>query len=276
MPESDEILIACLAYCLTWEVRGAHASQHWSKIHQYVKDQGDLTETERWICELYEEMSPSAQEERSILSRINARLDHPRRVVFFRKSILALLPDSLQEAAAKHHLMHALVLPQGYGRIRSWLAEHTFSRLRSASEPVPLATREADFLCFIEQPYFIEGFRKFWKQEPKYRNNKQTRVLLSVAAALSQMVAYQDTAELIEWSHRLGRMGNYTEQTCCDVSELSLTMLNESYDPQEIGYRLLVDAKESDRRVLVSFCERYADDLTAFARDLVRSMQMAI
>lgn len=277
MIESDEFLIVCMGYCLTWEVGGVRASQYWPGIREYVQQHESFTETERWVSELYEESSPTAQEERSIISRINARLDHPRRAVTFRQSILALLPAPLNEAAAKHRLMNSLALPEGYGRLRSWLAEHKIARL--GPEPVelpPLSSREADFQRFIENPYFIEGFRKFWKQAPKYRDNKQTRVLLCVAAALSQMVLCDDAAGLKEWSHRLGRIGSYTEQTRHDVAELSLAMLDESYDAQELGYRLFIDAKEADRKVLVNFYERYNDQMTGFAHDLVRSMELGI
>jgi hypothetical protein len=276
MAESDEFLIVCMAYSLTWEIGGAHASQHWQGIRAYVQEHHGLTETERWACELYEESSPSAQEERSIMARINARLDHPRRVVDFHKAILRLLPESMAATAAKHRLMNSLALPQGYGRIRSWLAEHQFARLRPKPELPPLATREADFQSFIEHPYFVEGFRQFWHMPPKYRNNQQARILLCVGAALSQMLPGDDGDKVEEWSHRLGRMGNFTERTREDVVELCQMMFDASYDAQEIGYRLFVDAKEADRTAMVAFCERYADELSGFARELTRAIQLPL
>lgn len=274
MAESDEFLIACMAYSLTWEIAGANASQHWSGIREYVQDHDGLSETERWICELYEESSPSAQEERSILARINVRIDHPRRIVNFHKATLRLLPESLVEAAEKHRLMNSLVLPQGYGRIRTWLSEHKFARLRPKPGLPALATRESDFRSFIEHPYFIEGFRRFWHVSPKNRNCKQMRVLVCVAAALSQMLPGEGAEQLAEWSERLGRIGNYTEQTRKDVAELCQMMFDASYDAQELGYRLFADAKEADRRAIEAFCERYVDVLTGFARDLVGGMRL--
>lgn len=263
-----------MAYSLTWEISGANASQHWQGIREHVQNHEALTETERWMCELYEESSSSAQEEYSIMARINARLDHPRHVVNFHKAILGLLPESIMETAAKHRLMNSLALPQGYGRIRSWLAEHQFAHLRPKPELPPLATREADFRNFIEYPYFIEGFRKFWRVAPKSRDNKQMRILLCIAAALSQALPGEDGDDLEEWSLRLGRMGNFTERTREDVAELCRMMFDASYDAQEIGYRLFVDAKEADHTALVAFFERYAEDLTGFARELIRSMQL--
>lgn len=113
MKESDQFLIAAFSYCLTWEICGARASQHWQDIRDYIQQSQALSEMERWTCELYEESSPTAQEERSILSRINARLDHPRVVVIYRKAILDLLPGYIAETASKHRLMNSLILPQG-------------------------------------------------------------------------------------------------------------------------------------------------------------------
>jgi len=275
MAESDEFLVACMAYCLSWEIAGANASRHWRGIREYVQHTDGMSEAERWICELYEEIGPSAQEERSILARINRRIDHPRRIVNFHKAILRLLPEAIVEAAAKHRLMNSLVLPQGYGRIRIWLSEHKFARLRPKPELPAPATREMDFKEFIEHPFFVEGFRRFWHAAPKYRNCKQTRVLLCVSAALSQMLPGESAEALAEWSERLGRMGNYTLQTREDVAELCQMMFDASYDAQELGYRLFADAKEADRAAIEAFCRRYADELTGFARDLVRGMQLA-
>jgi hypothetical protein len=276
MTESDEFFIANIAYCLTWEIGGMRASQYWQGIREFIDQSKLLSEKDRWVCELYEESSPTAQEERSILARINAKLVHPRVVLSYRQAILAILPEELAETAAKHRLMNSLTVPEGYNPIRSWLAQHKIADLsRTKVEKVPLAAREADFVRFIEHPYFLEGFRRYWHQAPKSRNNKQTRVLLCIAAALSQMVSFDDESELKGWSERLSKIGNFTEQTLKDITDLSLAMNNESYDAQELGYRLFVDAKEVDRINLTTFCNRYSEELTGFARELVRSMQIA-
>jgi len=277
MSESDEILVVTMAYCLTWEIGGARASQHWQGIRNFAMTCDALSETERWVCELYEESSPTAQEERSILSRIKARLDHPRVVVTFRQAILNLLPSSIAEAAAKHRLMNSLSVPEGYGRLRSWLSEHKIAGLRPAQPDLaPLAAREADFLRFIESPYFLEGFRKFWQQAPKSRTNQQMRILLCIAASLSQMLACDDSSEWQQWCSRLASIGCYTEQTQADVAELCLAMTSESYDAQELAYRLFADAQAVDRRNIITFCERYTEELGGFARDLVRGMQITV
>lgn len=277
MTESDDFLVVSMAYCLLWEVSGKRSSQHWPAIRDHIENSVALSETERWVCELYEESSPTAQEERSILSRINARLEHPRTVMAFRQSILALIPEELAEVAAKHRLMNSLSVPEGYSLLRSWLAQYKLTKVRPVqTEVAPLAAREADFLRFMEHPYFLEGFRRYWHQAPKSRNNQQVRVLLCVAAALSQMITCDDESELAQWSARLGQITNFTEQTQHDVADLSLKMLNESYDALELGYRLFVDAKEVDRINLTTFCQRYSDELTDFAGDLVRGMQVAL
>jgi hypothetical protein len=276
MRESDEFLVAAMAYCLSWEIAGARANQHWSVIRDYISQQDGLTEMERWSCELYEESSPTAQEERSIQSRINFRLDHPRAAVKFRRAILKLLPDAIRDTAAKHRLMISLVVPEGYGPVRTWLAERNIAGFSLSAPPalLPLSVREAEFSQFIESPFFLEGYRRYWHQAPKFRNNKQMRVLLSVSASLSQMITFDDIHELKRWCAKLAIIGNYTEQTQLDVAELSLLMAGESFDVHELGYRLLVDAQAVDRQNIITFCDRYADELTDFARELVLAMKI--
>ena len=275
MSESDDFLVASMAYCLSWEIGGAGVRQHWKAIRDYIEKSESLSEMERWMCELYEESSPTAQEGHSIVARINARLDHPRKVISFRQSILALMPEALAETADKHRLMNSLSVPVGYSMLRSWLTQSKVAPAISAqSKAASLATREADFLRFIEHPYFLEGFREYWHQAPKFRNNKQMRVLVCIAAALSQMVCCVDASDLRLWSQRLSKIGNYTEQTQKDIADLCLVMMAESYDAEELGYRLYVDASEVDRINFITFCERHANELTDFARDLVRGLQI--
>ena len=275
MRESDAFLVTTMAYCLSWEVAGAPASQHWAGIRDYTQENDMLSDTERWCCELYEESSPTAQEERSIQSRINARMDHPRAVIKLRESILDLLPESIRESAARHRLMQSLITPEKYGTLRTWLAERNIAGFRPAQPNLaPLAEREADFYQFIETPYFLEGYRKFWHQKPKSRNNRQMRVLLCVSAALSQMLTFDSASELRQWCKRLAVIGSYSQQTQLDVAEMCMLMAGESYDAHELGFRLLVDAQALDRKNLITFCDRYADDLTGFARELVRGMQI--
>ena len=100
------------------------------------------------------------------------------------------------------------------------------------------------------------------------------RVLLCVSAALSQMLTFDSSSELREWCKRLAVIGSYSQQTQLDVAEMCMLMAGESYDAHELGFRLLVDAQALDRKNLITFCDRYADELTGFARELVRGMQI--
>jgi hypothetical protein len=53
-------------------------------------------------------------------------------------------------------------------------------------------------------------------------------------------------------------------------------MFQESYDAQELGYRLFADAQAVDRKKLTAFCEHYENELTGFARELLRGLQIGI
>jgi hypothetical protein len=277
MTDPDPVLCVKLAYCLTWEIASVRASQYWLRIRDFIKTCERRTEMDRWVCELYEESSPTAQEERSIVARINAQIDQPRSLESYRQAVLELLPGSLYPMVEKHRLIKALACHGGSrGRFSLWLAERKITALRSSAGNLPpMAEREADFLRFIESPLFVEAYRKFWHQAPKYRNNQQVRVLTCLAASLSQMVRLATVEELQVWIERLGCLGSFSIQTQRDLAELCMDMTTHTYDAQELAYRLLVDAQEVDRRKLIQFCYQYADSLTEFAQELVRGLQLS-
>ena len=271
----EEFLIVSMAYCMTWELAGARASEHWSEIHAFVTGENALGERQRWTIELYEEGPPTAQEERSIRSRIDAYLLQPRDVAYFRSGILNLLPEGLREAAATHSFMHGLAMPSTeYGKLKSWVMRWKVARYQAPQVRVlPMAEREEDFSRFLEQPYFVESFRRFWRVAPKRRNNRRTRVLVCIGAALSQMVRVDETVDFDLWTGRLTASCHFTSQTRDDLRSLIDEMSDVSYDVQELAYRLFVDARAVDQQNLRGFIVRYGDELSALAPELACSMQ---
>ena len=213
-----------MAYCMTWELAGARAKEHWSEIHTFIADGNALNEQQRWVVELYEERAPTAQEERSIRSRMDAYLLQPRDVAYFRSGILNLLPDPLRNTAEAHSLMHGLAMPSTeFGILKTWVMRWKSSQFQASQVRVlPLAEREADFGRFLEQPYFVESFRKFWRVPPKRRGNRRTRVLVCIGAALSQMVRVDESVDFDLWTERLMIACHFTEQTKEDLRSLIL------------------------------------------------------
>jgi hypothetical protein len=272
---SEEFLIVCMAYCMTWELAGTRAPEYWSEVHAFVAGENTLGEKQRWTIELYEEGPPTAQEERSIRSRIDAYLHQPRDVAYFRSGILNLLPESLREAAATHSFMNGLSMPSTeYGILKSWVLRWKVARYKAPQVRVlPLAEREEDFRRFLEQPYFVESFRRLWRVAPKRRDNRRTRVLVCIGAALSQMVRVDESVDFDLWTSRLTASCYFTSQTRDDLRSLIDDMADVSYDVQELAYRLFVDAREVDQQNLQGFIGRYGDELSALAPELARGMQ---
>tara|TARA_B110000208_G_scaffold66130_1_gene85761 strand:- start:2614 stop:3408 length:795 start_codon:yes stop_codon:yes gene_type:complete len=260
---------------MTWELAGTRASEHWSGIQAFVSGENALGELQRWAIELYEEGPPTAQEERSIRARIDAYLLQPRDVAYFGSGILKLLPEGLRETAATHSSMHGLAMPSTeFGTLKSWVmgwktAQYHAPKVRA----LPLAEREQDFNRFLEQPYFVESFRRFWQVAPKRRTNRRTRVLVCIGAALSQMVRVDEAADLDLWAERLTASCHFTSQTKDDLRSLIDEMCAISYDVPELAYRLLVDAREIDQQNLHGFIRCYRDQLSAMAPELARNMQ---
>jgi hypothetical protein len=260
---------------MTWELAGSRAPEHWSEVRAFVTGNNDLDERQCWTIELYEEGPPTAQEERSIRSRIDAYLHQPRDVAYFCSGILNLLPEHLREAAMAHSFMNGLAMPPtGYSKLKSWVMSWKMARLKTSPvRHMPIAEREEDFRRFLEQPYFVESFRRFWRVGPKCRSNRRTRVLVCIGAVLSQIVRVDETVDFDLWTNRLTATCYFTSQTRDDLRSLIDEMSAISYDVQELGYRLLVDAREVDQQNLQSFINRYAHELSALAPELARSMQ---
>ncbi len=270
-------MLTCLAYCLTWELAGPRAASAWGGIREYADADGGLGERSRWMAELYEESPPSAQEERSLMRRLEPMLQTGREVKRLRDELLALLPEAMRESAAGHSLMRPLSVPSEYNKLKAWLLGKQVSaqRLRIVGE-TSLAEREVEFERFLEQPFFLEGFRRFWRHPPKFRTNRQTRVLLTLAAALSQMIELEQVADFSMWKKRLAEDCHFTDQTQDDLSYLVEHMADFSYDPQELAYRLFVDAKDADKRNLRGFMEHYSKELSAFCADFRKGMEYGV
>ena len=264
-----------MAYCMTWELAGSRARNHWGGIRSFVSGENHLDERQRWTLELYEEGPPSAQEERSIRSRIDAYLVQPRDVLYFRTGILNLLPDVLREAAGVHSFMHGLTAPaNGYGKLKSWGVSWSLGRSKvSQVRTLALAEREEEFNRFLELPYFVESFRRFWQVAPKMRSNRRTRVLICIGAAMSQMIRVEDSVGFELWTHRLATISHYGLQTKQDLCRLIDVMNGVSYDLQELAYRLLVDARVIDQQNLERFIKLYSDELSKLAPELASRMR---
>ncbi|HAQ58867.1 MAG TPA: hypothetical protein DCR32_07630 [Opitutae bacterium] len=272
---AEEFLIVSMAYCMTWELAGTRASEHWSDIHAFITGENALGELQRWTIELYEEGPPTAQEERSIRARIDAYLLQPRDVAYFGSGILKLLPEGLREAAATHSLMHGLAMPSTeFGTLKSWVMRWKTAQYHAPQvRALPLAEREQDFNHFLEQPYFIEGFRQFWRVAPKRRSNRRTRLLVCIGAALSQMVHIDKVVDFDLWAERLTASCHFTLQTRDDLRSLIDEMSAISYDVPELAYRLFVDTREIDQQNLQAFIRCYRDQLSALAPELALNMQ---
>jgi hypothetical protein len=262
-----------MAYCMTWELVGSRAPKSWDLIHAFVAKEGSFAERERWAMELYEESSPSAQEERSVVSRIESFLLKPRDVAYFRAGILSLLPEALRHAAESHSMMRSFAMPSDYGKLKTWVMGW---RLASYAKPhvtvSPLAEREADFARFLELPFFLQGFRRYWQAKPKYRNSRQTRTLVCRAAILSQIIQADESTDFEQWTLHMAGDCHFSEQTRGELIILTQEMSVFSYEAEELAYRFLIDAREIDQRNIVNFIKRFSGELSEFSKEFMQCM----
>lgn len=271
---TEDFLTACLAYCLTWELAGTRAPEHWDKIRDYVRSGGYIVERQQWTTELYEEAPATAQEERSILARVETLIVRPQDIGRFRDRVLALLPEPMRQSAAGHSLLRRVAVPTDHSKLKAWLVARTPRRFPPLSQSFPLGEREVEFDRFLELPYFLEAFRKFWEVPPKYRNNRQTRALICIGAVLSHSIPAPETGNIEKWSTRLADTCHYSPQTQEDLFVLIDAMSGFSYDTQELAYHLSVDAKSVDNENLRTFIRRHSDELTDFASEFVRDVEL--
>lgn len=274
--QSKEFLILGLAYCLTWELFGAKAPSYWDHLHEYIEEESGLNERERWTLELYEEVAPTVQEERSILGRLVPLLNKPVQLMAARDVILTVLPKESSEAALRHSLLRPLQIPDDQNVLKKWLSglgaktsldSNGYSEMASS-----LSTREADFNHFLLQPFFVEGFRRFWHKPPKKRSNRQTRALVGISAALSQMICPDDLGQTEYWCHRVAEACHLTKQTEKDVYSLVAEMVAFTYDASELAGRIFADASVVDKQNFSLFMSTHSDLLSEFKDEFEREL----
>ena len=271
----EAYLVGVLAYCAVWEVAGYRAPENWGRIRFFLEEEAGLDERQRWAAELYEEAAPSAQEERSLQYRIEAHFSGPRDALAFRERVLALVPEAMHTTVAGHSLLRHLETPREFSRLKQWLAHwRLVGPGRRRFTALPLAEREAEFQRFLELPFVVEAFRRFWHRPPKYRNNQQTRVLVCVAAVLSQMVGVGESADMREWASRLSASCAFSDQTRDDIAGLAEDMSANFYDIEELAYRLVVDAKAVDKRNLREFVRTHRSRLADCSDELLRGLEL--
>lgn len=274
----DLFLSLCTGYCLTWEVAGTRAPEQWGLLRQALRTSDELAEHERWAAELYEERLPTAQEERTLLSRLEQVIHSRRQMEEMKALIQSLLPESLRAAAAKHSLLQALQLPQEPSVVQTWLKRSGLHLPATADTPLPwggcLGEREADFERFLSLPRFEDNFRKYWHSGPKNRSNRETRALVTIGAIFGQSLRIGTPAELEQWTKRLGSGCHYSSQTQIDVLDIAADTAGESYDATELTYRLLADANPQDVTYLKDFIGGHLADMTGFASEMLRLMEL--
>jgi len=266
---SEDFLVAGLSYCLLWELWGDASEDDFAEHKERVERRCELTERDHWRLELYEESSPTAQEERSLLDRLQRYRRYAGNGVSIADSIVALLPPQLQERAARHSLLRRIDPPSP-----GWFAR-LFRRRGTAprADPAPLADREADFERFLNLPGAVEGFRRFWRRPPKNRDNRQTRVLVILGMALGQSIDLETESKRHRWLERLERACHFSEQTRDDLLEVAAMTNEASYNAEELAYCIMIDARNRDQANFVAFLETYESALYAFGAELERTLK---
>ncbi len=266
-----------MGYCLTWELAGARAPEHWAHLRAEAGRGDVLTELERWSAELYEEGPPSAQEERSLLSRIECALRGRRQLEAVKRLIVDLLPDVLHPAATRHSLLQGLRLRREPSVVETWLKRTGFGLAGDDGFPdaaARLGEREADFSRFLSLPGFEEQFRAFWRREPKLRGNRQTRALVTIGALAGQCIRPHDGVDWDRWAARFAGTCHYSIQTQQDVLLIAAETSGHCYDAQELAYRLLADARPQDIRYLKEWIARHEDEMNPIASELRRLLNL--
>lgn len=251
----------CLGYCLCWEIAGKASLESWRKLRAVTAECHIFGPNHRRLIELYEESRPSVSEERYLARRVERLVpDHDSRKRLA-KWLLSCLPDEIELSAARHPLIRDWISPpKKKGNTR--LFYRTAHRKASTPEERAPAEseREEDFAQFLAMPGFEKAFEDYWHKEPKNRNNRETRGLVTIAAILSHFFPPEQFEEHSTLRVSLKADCHFSDITVDELSAIGLKLESNWYQTADLAYRLMVDTRASDRVNIDQLLKSLEDD----------------
>ncbi|WP_309383641.1 hypothetical protein [Cerasicoccus frondis] len=237
--------LICFYLCLSWELY-LDQSEVAEQVEQLLVG-ANITAYQKWVVELYQEERTSLEDGRSAFARLKGvvRRCHNGRQV--REFLFSLLPAGKQGAAAKHPLMGDLV---GHRSGPTHLFGVRRAKIANRIEPgstLPVVEREAEFDRFLKQTGFLESFELYWRQPPKNRDNKRTRVLVLAAAIVAMTTPLTVEEDMKREIELLQRRCHFSVETGEAIIRICHHLYPEQLDAVWIAQSFITDAESADR-----------------------------
>lgn len=250
--------LICFYLCLSWELYLDQQEVNEQVEHLLVN--ADLSAYQRWVLELYQEDRTSLEEGRSAFARLKAivRKHHNGKAV--REFLFTLLPKSKQDAASRHPLMGDLV---GHRAGPTHLFATRRARIANrmeAGNSLPAVEREAAFDDFLKRPGFLESFELYWRQPPKNRDNKRTRVLILAAAVVAMITPLTEEEDSEQEIKLLQRRCHFSVETGEAIIRICRRLYPEQLNPTWVAQNFLADATDADRDSYAKLLEEASAD----------------
>jgi len=237
--------LICFYLCLSWELYLDQREVN-EQIEQLLVG-AELSAYQCWVVELFQEERTSLEEGRACFARLKAvvrRLHNGKAVQEF---LLSLLPDSKQAAATRHPLMGDLVGHRsGPTHLFATRRARIASRMESG-DSVPQVERQEVFDEFLKRPGFLEAFELFWRQPPKNRDNKRTRVLVLAAAIVAMITPLTEEDDNDREIGTLQRQCHFSVETGEAIIRICRRLYPEQLNPAWVAQSFIADATETDR-----------------------------
>ncbi|WP_269540849.1 hypothetical protein [Cerasicoccus fimbriatus] len=271
--------LICFYLCLSWELYLDQAEVS-DQIEQLLVG-AQLSAYQRWVVELYREDRTSLEEGRAAFARLKAAVRRCHNGKKAREFLFSIIPDNKQAAAVKHPLMGDLVGHRA-GPTHLFSVRRARITSRKASvDSLPVVEREAEFDDFLRKPGFLESFELFWRQPPKNRDNKRTRVLILAAAIVALITPLTDEADMDREIGLLQRKCHFSVETGEAIIRICHHLSPEFLDPDWVAQSFIADAEPADRDSYETLVQTAADNenlptnYRMLARQLLEAFKLA-
>lgn len=252
--------LICFYLCLSWELY-LDQEEVSEQVEALLKNAG-LSAYQRWVVELYQEERTSLEDGRAAFARLKAIVRRYRNGKNVREMLLSLIPEHKQGAAVRHPLMGDFIGHRAGPTHLFSTRRASIAKPQDSADQLPKVEREAAFDEFLKQTGFLESFELYWRQPPKNRDNKRTRVLVLAAAIVALITPMAEDSEEEAEMGLLQRRCHFSAETCEAIMRICHRIYREQLNTTWIARSFVTDATEADRMSYEHMVKEAAEDET--------------
>lgn len=239
--------------CLSWELHLPLADA--LKRLDAEVGREHFSPCESWALELYEEGRTSFEEGKAV-TRLLADSIQPGEEA---REVLPLVERCLppgKRSVLRQQPLFTQFRQRMEALSKPWLVRLFQQEALPEKNPSVTVEREDAFRQFLTLPGFRDAFVRYWHTPPKDRTNRETRILILIAALVRGVGDWHapDGRERLRQS--LMAECHFTEISARDILDVSNTLHIATLNPVFLGQSLAAEAGESDRQNFTHWLEQ--------------------